>query len=57
MVEWTDFERATIQDIFSKIDVDVVGPAALSRLSMLLLARYAHIYLNFFKNATLNSTL
>ncbi|XP_026210301.1 hemoglobin subunit beta-2-like [Anabas testudineus] len=31
MVEWTDFERATIQDIFSKIDVDVVGPAALSR--------------------------
>ncbi|KAM6914509.1 hemoglobin subunit beta-2-like [Lycodopsis pacificus] len=31
MVEWTDFERATIQDIFSKIDYDVVGPAALSR--------------------------
>ncbi|KAK2833260.1 hypothetical protein Q5P01_017151 [Channa striata] len=31
MVEWTDFERATIQDIFSKIDIDVVGPAALVR--------------------------
>uniref|UniRef100_A0A8C8DHV4 Globin domain-containing protein n=1 Tax=Oryzias sinensis TaxID=183150 RepID=A0A8C8DHV4_9TELE len=31
MVEWTDFERATIQDIFSRIDKDVVGPAALSR--------------------------
>ncbi|KAF3700012.1 Hemoglobin subunit beta-2 Beta-2-globin Hemoglobin beta-2 chain [Channa argus] len=31
MVEWTDFERATIQDIFSKIDPDVVGPAALVR--------------------------
>ncbi|KAM4717293.1 hemoglobin subunit beta [Anableps anableps] len=31
MVQWTDFERATIQDIFSKIDYDIVGPAALSR--------------------------
>lgn len=31
MVEWTDFERATIQDIFSKIDYEVVGPAALNR--------------------------
>ncbi|XP_026180556.1 hemoglobin subunit beta-2-like [Mastacembelus armatus] len=31
MVEWTDFERATIQNIFSKIDYDVVGPAALTR--------------------------
>ncbi|XP_038559080.1 hemoglobin subunit beta-2-like [Micropterus salmoides] len=31
MVEWTDFERATIQDIFSKMDYEVVGPAALSR--------------------------
>ncbi|XP_029015033.1 hemoglobin subunit beta-like [Betta splendens] len=31
MVEWTDFERATIKDIFSKIDSGVVGPAALSR--------------------------
>ncbi|XP_034567140.1 hemoglobin subunit beta-2 [Notolabrus celidotus] len=31
MVEWTDFERATIQDIFSKMDYDVVGPTALSR--------------------------
>ncbi|XP_029945161.1 hemoglobin subunit beta-like [Salarias fasciatus] len=31
MVKWTDFERAAIQDIFSKIDYDVVGPAALSR--------------------------
>uniref|UniRef100_A0A672FM49 Globin domain-containing protein n=1 Tax=Salarias fasciatus TaxID=181472 RepID=A0A672FM49_SALFA len=31
MVKWTDFERATIKDIFSKIDYDVVGPAALSR--------------------------
>ncbi|XP_059203557.1 hemoglobin subunit beta-2 [Centropristis striata] len=31
MVEWTDFERATIADIFSKMDYEVVGPAALSR--------------------------
>ncbi|XP_023269754.1 hemoglobin subunit beta-2 isoform X2 [Seriola lalandi dorsalis] len=31
MVEWTDFERATIQEIFSKMDYDDVGPAALSR--------------------------
>uniref|UniRef100_A0A8C7Z8T7 Globin domain-containing protein n=1 Tax=Oryzias sinensis TaxID=183150 RepID=A0A8C7Z8T7_9TELE len=31
MVTWTDFERATIQDIFSKIDYDIVGPGALSR--------------------------
>uniref|UniRef100_A0A3Q0TGH4 Globin domain-containing protein n=1 Tax=Amphilophus citrinellus TaxID=61819 RepID=A0A3Q0TGH4_AMPCI len=31
MVVWTDFERATIQDIFSKIDYGVVGQAALSR--------------------------
>ncbi|KAM4535674.1 hemoglobin subunit beta-like [Fundulus diaphanus] len=31
MVQWSDFERATIQDIFSKINSDFVGPAALSR--------------------------
>ncbi|XP_030591021.1 hemoglobin subunit beta-like [Archocentrus centrarchus] len=31
MVVWTDFERATIQDIFSKIDYGVAGQAALSR--------------------------
>ncbi|KAB5531102.1 hypothetical protein PHYPO_G00137040 [Pangasianodon hypophthalmus] len=31
MVEWTDFERATIQDIFSKIDYASVGHQALSR--------------------------
>ncbi|XP_040918005.1 hemoglobin subunit beta [Toxotes jaculatrix] len=31
MVEWTDFERATIQDIFAKMDYEDVGPAALSR--------------------------
>nr|AAK12630.1 betaNCP2 [Notothenia coriiceps] len=31
MVEWTDFERSTIQDIFSRIEYDVVGPAALAR--------------------------
>ncbi|XP_070836362.1 hemoglobin subunit beta-2 [Chaetodon trifascialis] len=31
MVEWTDFERATIQDIFDKMDYETVGPAALSR--------------------------
>ncbi|XP_068434581.1 hemoglobin subunit beta-2-like [Clinocottus analis] len=31
MVKWTDFERATIQDIFSKMDYETVGPAALSR--------------------------
>ncbi|KAM9393180.1 hemoglobin subunit beta-2-like [Pholidichthys leucotaenia] len=31
MVVWTEFERSTIQDIFSKINYDVVGPAALSR--------------------------
>ncbi|XP_041825043.1 hemoglobin subunit beta-like [Melanotaenia boesemani] len=31
MVKWTDFERATISDIFSKIDSDIVGPAAFAR--------------------------
>ncbi|XP_037545046.1 hemoglobin subunit beta [Nematolebias whitei] len=31
MVEWTDFERATIKDIFSKIDAGAVGAAAISR--------------------------
>ncbi|XP_045066724.1 hemoglobin subunit beta-like [Coregonus clupeaformis] len=31
MVEWTDFERETIQSIFGKMDYDDVGPAALSR--------------------------
>ena len=31
MVVWTDFERETIKAIFSKIDYDVVGPAALTR--------------------------
>ncbi|XP_017284789.1 hemoglobin subunit beta-like [Kryptolebias marmoratus] len=31
MVEWTDFERATIKDIFSKIDTGAVGSAALAR--------------------------
>uniref|UniRef100_A0AAQ4PZI6 Globin domain-containing protein n=1 Tax=Gasterosteus aculeatus aculeatus TaxID=481459 RepID=A0AAQ4PZI6_GASAC len=31
MVVWTDFERSTIQDIFSKMDYEVVGPAALTR--------------------------
>ncbi|KAK1805269.1 hypothetical protein P4O66_019611, partial [Electrophorus voltai] len=31
MVEWTDFERATIQDIFSKIDYDSAGHNALTR--------------------------
>nr|P80271.1 RecName: Full=Hemoglobin subunit beta; AltName: Full=Beta-globin; AltName: Full=Hemoglobin beta chain [Chelidonichthys kumu] len=30
-VEWTDFERATIQDIFSKMDYETVGPATLTR--------------------------
>ncbi|TSK34723.1 Hemoglobin subunit beta [Bagarius yarrelli] len=31
MVVWTDFERATIQDVFSKIDAQSVGQQALSR--------------------------
>uniref|UniRef100_A0A8C2XGV0 Globin domain-containing protein n=1 Tax=Cyclopterus lumpus TaxID=8103 RepID=A0A8C2XGV0_CYCLU len=31
MVEWTECERATIKDIFAKLDYDSVGPAALSR--------------------------
>ncbi|XP_062388795.1 hemoglobin subunit beta-2 [Sardina pilchardus] len=31
MVDWTDFERSTIQDIFSKMDYDVVGPKSLAR--------------------------
>ncbi|KAL0197109.1 hypothetical protein M9458_005649 [Cirrhinus mrigala] len=31
MVEWTDFERTTIQDIFSKMNYDVVGQQALAR--------------------------
>ncbi|KAK7168149.1 hypothetical protein R3I94_002260 [Phoxinus phoxinus] len=31
MVEWTEFERATIKDVFSKMNSDVVGPQALAR--------------------------
>ena len=31
MVEWTEFERATIQDIFSKMDYESVGHNALAR--------------------------
>ncbi|MCI4374590.1 hypothetical protein PGIGA_G00007910 [Pangasianodon gigas] len=31
MVVWTDFERATIKDIFSKIDCQSVGHQALAR--------------------------
>ncbi|XP_051569618.1 hemoglobin subunit beta-2-like [Myxocyprinus asiaticus] len=31
MVEWTEFERNTIQDIFSKMNYDVVGQQALAR--------------------------
>ncbi|KAK3551297.1 hypothetical protein QTP70_013936 [Hemibagrus guttatus] len=31
MVVWTDFERATIQDVFSKIDSEAIGHQALSR--------------------------
>ncbi|KAM9391678.1 hemoglobin subunit beta-like [Pholidichthys leucotaenia] len=31
MVVWTDFERSTIENIFSKINYEVVGPAAISR--------------------------
>ncbi|XP_037646978.1 hemoglobin subunit beta-2-like isoform X1 [Sebastes umbrosus] len=31
MVEWTDFERAAIKDIFSKMEYDVVGPESLTR--------------------------
>ena len=31
MVEWTDFERATIADIFAKMNYEDVGPATLAR--------------------------
>ncbi|KAJ7992504.1 hypothetical protein DPEC_G00279360 [Dallia pectoralis] len=31
MVEWTDFERATIKNIFAKMDYEDVGAATLSR--------------------------
>ncbi|XP_072531123.1 hemoglobin subunit beta-2-like [Salminus brasiliensis] len=31
MVEWTDFERATIQEIFSKMDYESVGHHSLAR--------------------------
>ncbi|XP_056272345.1 hemoglobin subunit beta-2-like [Pseudoliparis swirei] len=31
MVQWTDFERAAIQDVFSKMDYETVGPETLSR--------------------------
>uniref|UniRef100_A0A3Q4BIE9 Globin domain-containing protein n=1 Tax=Mola mola TaxID=94237 RepID=A0A3Q4BIE9_MOLML len=31
MVEWTDFERATIKKIFSKMVYQEVGPAAIQR--------------------------
>ncbi|KAL6457301.1 hypothetical protein MHYP_G00342640 [Metynnis hypsauchen] len=32
MVEWTEFERDTIQDIFSKMDYESVGHNALARI-------------------------
>uniref|UniRef100_A0A673M1Q9 Hemoglobin subunit beta-2-like n=1 Tax=Sinocyclocheilus rhinocerous TaxID=307959 RepID=A0A673M1Q9_9TELE len=31
MVVWTEFERTTIQDIFSKMNYDIVGQQALAR--------------------------
>ncbi|XP_030646838.1 hemoglobin beta embryonic-1.1 [Chanos chanos] len=31
MVEWTEFERSTIADIFSKLNYDVAGSNALAR--------------------------
>ncbi|KAI7803722.1 hemoglobin subunit beta-2-like [Triplophysa rosa] len=31
MVEWTEFERATIQGLFSKMDYDTVGQQSLAR--------------------------
>ncbi|XP_065121154.1 hemoglobin subunit beta-like [Paramisgurnus dabryanus] len=31
MVQWTDFERTTLQDIFSKVDLDALGHQALAR--------------------------
>ncbi|XP_068193346.1 hemoglobin subunit beta-2-like isoform X2 [Antennarius striatus] len=31
MVEWTDFERDTIQKLFANMNYEEVGPAALSR--------------------------
>ncbi|XP_055045084.2 hemoglobin subunit beta-like [Misgurnus anguillicaudatus] len=31
MVQWTDFERTTLQNIFSKVDLDALGHQALAR--------------------------
>ncbi|XP_024128662.1 hemoglobin beta embryonic-1.2 [Oryzias melastigma] len=57
MVEWTDFERATIQDIFSRIDYDVVGPAALSRCLIVYpwTQRYFGSFGNLYNAAAISS--
>ncbi|RVE69711.1 hypothetical protein OJAV_G00080470 [Oryzias javanicus] len=57
MVEWTDFERATIQDIFSRIDADIVGPAALSRCLIVYpwTQRYFGSFGNLYNAAAISS--
>lgn len=48
MVQWTDFERTTIQDIFSKIDYESVGHQALTRYI------YANMYYQTQRNISIN---
>ncbi|XP_041830932.1 hemoglobin subunit beta-2-like [Melanotaenia boesemani] len=57
MVKWSDFERTTIQDIFSKIDKDVVGPAALSRCLIVYpwTQRYFSSFGNLYNAAAIKS--
>uniref|UniRef100_A0A671URC6 Hemoglobin subunit beta-like n=1 Tax=Sparus aurata TaxID=8175 RepID=A0A671URC6_SPAAU len=55
MVEWTDFERATIADIFSKMEYEVIGPAALSRCLVVYpwTQRYFGNFGNFYNAAAI----
>ncbi|XP_076608550.1 hemoglobin subunit beta-like [Chaetodon auriga] len=57
MVEWTDFERATIQDIFSKMDYETVGPAALIRCLVVYpwTQRYFGNFGNLYNAAAINA--
>ncbi|XP_059203910.1 hemoglobin subunit beta-2-like [Centropristis striata] len=57
MVEWTDFERATIADIFSKMDYEVVGPATLARCLIVYpwTQRYFGSFGNLYNAATIQA--
>uniref|UniRef100_A0AAX7SX89 Globin domain-containing protein n=1 Tax=Astatotilapia calliptera TaxID=8154 RepID=A0AAX7SX89_ASTCA len=55
MVAWTDFELATIKDIFSKIDYEVVGPAAISRC--LIVYPWTQRYFQAFGDLSTNAAI